>query len=1106
MVKVLTGAQPGQATEAEAQVIAGAPTADLKERVPQPKGLDSLLEEASVEDVAAGVEAGAEQEIAVQQQREREAVPDIITRRDTADQRVDEWGYKPTLTDTDLKKSALDASTSSDPDGGLGARSRHMADAFTTGGLHLAGLTSEHGGAAKQVVQATGALTPEGTLDRGFLQMMSVITENQLAGDRFGIAPEGVEPEADVDYGKQTPFTKAQGNKQLGESIHRDYQRYKNAQAGRPTDEYVDLTPEQATLLGDMAKEMYFQANNTFDGEQIMTRALTPDGQIAFTWTKHGATLLAKGEADRKRMFPKNNVRPAKTPLPKGQLVGEGRRITRSVSGRTGKVEGAKTINDAMRNLNQVANVVDPQRLKVLLATALPVLQGAVDPNHPFAVINHVGQSKIDEIVAANADRTQPLDVAQEYSKLVNQLAQDIHAIATERKGANHLTYYMQAFNGRIAPQQSVFNPTNSKTVRFVTRNAIPSSTAVPRVERNLRQMYAMMLVPGADSKLPEGREQALERYTPQLVRWGKELRSALEGISDAQVEAAATAIANGVALTDPSFPQIPDVTQNISPELAEAIAKKGEDGQAFIDGVLDFTDYYQKKLQGRPHHSYFNAYMDGKTNGLAGNGIQMGSEQVAYKTGVLRSQKETLLDNDIDIRDDLANVLVKQIDDNGFGGHLPAEISGPLHKVATSLFNGQDRGKISRNLHKATTMTFGYGKELDSFKQDIDEAMALMEQSDPAFAEQVTFLSSDNGMKSRDELVAALHGQYVGALATALDPNAIKSRALMRSAAYMFALSNELFAIKSATGFELHMGGTEVTGETGRTKYGIAKDAGPADESGFVPRETVIAPEAKEYGREVTSSAIKTRPDPEGGTEGVGEVGGYGYGGSVPAPVQSLDAATVALTASGKSWNRLKANSQGAPYLHTIYDAFKVDAMGYDVVLDEVNRNWLNAGMNWSYLEETQKAIAELRKTFAEKYGNRPNSDPLSEGEARQMLWFLETQESKNGKKYPGNLYNKMSKLIHIPDDLNAEGVADLSKNKSTAIVNAMKAAGYDIYNPPAQPTVGHLKAFMKAFSAELDLGNRLGKMISETNNKKKKLAAKIKQDGTKVYQYYAH
>ena len=43
-------------------------------------------------------------------------------------------------------------------------------------------------------------------------------------------------------------------------------------------------------------------------------------------------------------------------------------------------------------------------------------------------------------------------------------------------------------------PQQTYFDPTASKIVRFATRNATPS-IAKPgnRVEANLKQMYAMM-------------------------------------------------------------------------------------------------------------------------------------------------------------------------------------------------------------------------------------------------------------------------------------------------------------------------------------------------------------------------------------------------------------------------------------------------------------------------------------------------------------------------------------------------------------------------------------------------------------------------------------
>ena len=70
----------------------------------------------------------------------------------------------------------------------------------------------------------------------------------------------------------------------------------------------------------------------------------------------------------------------------------------------------------------------------------------------------------------------------------------------------------------------------------------------------------------------------------------------------------------------------------------------KGEDGPHFIDGLIDFKNWHEAVIVNkRPYHSYFNAYIDGKTNGLAANGIQMGSEQVALTTGVIRTSEGRL-------------------------------------------------------------------------------------------------------------------------------------------------------------------------------------------------------------------------------------------------------------------------------------------------------------------------------------------------------------------------------------------------------------------------------------------------------------------------------
>ena len=121
-------------------------------------------------------------------------------------------------------------------------------------------------------------------------------------------------------------------------------------------------------------------------------------------------------------------------------------------------------------------------------------------------------------------------------------------------------------------------------------------------------------------------------------------------------------------------------------------------------------------------------------------------------------------------------------------------------------------------------------------------------------------------------------------------------------------------------------------------------------------------------------------------------------------------------------------------------------------------------------------------------------------------MQWFLETKASSGGKQYPANLYNKMGKLIEIPSGVDTDGAREMGVESAKRIVAQMKAAGYDIYNPPAKPTVGHLKAFMRAFNDEVQIGPRLGRMVNETNNKKKELAKKIRRDGKKVYQYYAH
>ena len=1082
MAKILTGVRPGQVSDVEQEVIASAPVQELKERVPQPQegGLDSLLAPESAPPAAPIAEE------VVEDTRERDVVPTITERsRETV-----------TPTKWDVKGDKPVADT----DGGLQARAQNVAAKFTNnntweGGLGLSG-TTEQGLAA--TLAKVGAVTDHGKVDRpdggagfntaldpGFLMVGAAVTENvitRLAQGQTAVANFQADKISDEPAPIKNEVTKAQANVEIGQEINREYQRIKAAKEGRPTEDYSDLPADEAALLGDAFKEMYSAANPD-DLKRVAADPQAERGQATFQLTPEGLTRLNSPDAiaTRAKLFPGVNVRPAKAPIATrgGQLKSEvGRVATRKASGKIKKKPADGTvIEEAMENMATIPNVVDGQRLRILYATALPALRGGQDVLPFMANINLIGEAQVQKFNAEakkNEREGIAYDPAQAMAGVQFNLAQSIRAAAMERKGANYLSYYAQNFNGRIAPQQSYFDPTTSKTVRFVTRNAVPAkATPGSRIDRNLRQMYAMMLVKGADADLPAGREVALAKAAPKLAAWGKRLQEALDNsMNETTAEAISEAIEAGIPMTDPSFPQFSGLA--LDPEadadLISAINSKGEDGTHFIDGLIDFAKYHEAQQKGQPYYSYFNAYMDGKTNGIASNGIQMGSRDVAFKTGVMRTNPDRLLDEDTDVRDQLMRGLNEQLDITGLQTDNPN-----LYTIARAV-------NSYRQLAKDTTMTFGYGKELESFKQDISDTLDFLVEADPEVAAAVEAALADG---DRDSIVETLHTAYVNQLGGALSEEAIEARPLMRAAATLHALMDKVFTIKTATDFDLHLGGEITTGQEGATSttYDIREEGGG--------KRKVTS---QRFGTRSTAAAAKGDQGP----------GSRAYGGSLPGPVQSIDAATVALTASGKSWDKLKAASNGNPYMHTIYDAFKVDAMGYDVILEETNKNWLDSGMNWSYLQATLDATNEAVQEFNKDLANYPDSLPILTGPNDEFVMFghltAET-ESQSGKMGPWNLAKMLGKL-RDPEGKSGDDFFFENLKMARSMIDYMKEQGFN----PDKPTVKDLKVFMKSLAHNVRLQPRLTAMIDKTNRNKEALKKEIKESGVPVYQYYAH
>ena len=239
-------------------------------------------------------------------------------------------------------------------------------------------------------------------------------------------------------------------------------------------------------------------------------------------------------------------------------------------------------------------------------------------------------------------------------------------------------------------------------------------------------------------------------------------------------------------------------------------------------------------------------------------------------------------------------------------------------------------------------------------------------------------------------------------------------------------------------------------------------------------------------FGTEFTSAAERTYRgvNPFTGEEEVKVTPGeIAYGGSVPAPVQSLDAATVAMTVTGESWDKLTQNSGGNPYVHTIYDAFKVDAMGYDVVLQEVNQNWMGASLKWSYLKEAKASLEKMKANFKKKNIEAGALSELTDNE-KKMIEYLSD---------PKVLENKLSKYY--------KDLFDMKGDKE--VLSIVKDLAFDFGNIKTRRD--YSEAVLK-FIRIIDIDKRLDDMISKTEANKRKLRKKIKDTGVAVYQYYSH
>ena len=1009
-------------------------------------------------------------------------------------------------------------------DGGVESRMNRVAETIISGERSSVAKGSNFGKIAVSLGAANYDILQQGSasalqINPEFGQVIGAVAENYFANRLAGRSEEdilsGVElpkgPSEIVEQGASEELSqqvetirRSDDSTMLGQEIGREFQRINNMKKGLPTDQTFDLSPEDASVLGVFAKEMFAAAMP----DEMLQKIKDKSGKDVYVFNPSPSfveqILSPDAVATRKLMFPKKIVRTQLAPTG-GKSVGEISQYTKNVSGK--KPRGSVTSKEqeeARKNLGKVAHKVLPQRLKILLSTILPALNhnpqnfGRDPLLDTFATINNFGLDKLTEYRAKQNSEPEGsnYNAFQEIGKLKRVVAQYVYGIAQERKHANYLSYFFQSFNGRLTPNQTFFNPTTSKAVRFVTSSVKPVTIKKGgRFYETALQAYSLVLgispdrgangkFPGIDQFIPSVRREKLLAAAPKYEAWGDRLSTVLDNtMTDEEVEVISEAIAAGIPMTDPSFPQVKQMQldPNVDQELIEAIRSKGEDGLSFIDGLIDFSKFQKAMRSDNPvYRSYINPVIDGKTNGPAINGVMMGDKHIAMMVGAYRSKDQVYaVENDQDMRDILEADLNTILNEKLQGKQDTATIHN-LRIIAKGLFG-------YRNLNKAMVMTYGYGKEIDSFRKDIMESMQFLAEkgktsnnpSEKAFTDAYEFFVANPN--KFENLQNGLMRLYLPAVEQLMGAKGIESRKLMRSIAFANALYDEPLVLEGPVGNKLFFGG-------------LVEDPSMTERVGSfkIDGRTVGV---DKYGKRPTSAAARVRVDPT--TNQVSnDVGGWAWGGIIPGPVQAVDAATVVKSVTGNSWKKMSYDSSGTPYVHQIYDAFKFDIASFHSGLEEVNTNWAKISLEWSYLQAAKTAQIEAYNNFKKKINAIP-TNPDGTINLSELPMVSELISSKNGVSLLGS---KLKSLTALKFDDKEEAL----KWQVSVANRIIRNSGIPIGSDTARPD--QVVKMVKSIFDELNTGSRLNSLISKVEHDKKELEKIILDSNNHIYQYYSH
>lgn len=612
-------------------------------------------------------------------------------------------------------------------------------------------------------------------------------------------------------------------------------------------------------------------------------------------------------------------------------------------------------LEESVENQSSVVHVVDKQRLKIAAAMILPTIfrtPGA--PNDVWGGIFGVGIAKQKTLIAREkvlnnkSDEQAKRTADAIISSKKKDLLKEVNSLVRNFGMPNYLTYNVQKLSTRVSPTQSQFNYTSNKVVRFATRGATPHILIKGKKNNGLIQTFALAML--EDDMLLDGpRYDEMMLQSKKFSDWGAQLKGLLDkAVPEEMLEPLMEAVVKDIPLDDPSFPKPPFRTfgEGITPQLKEYLDSKGMDALAAMDAMIEWNRYVNTP-DGASFSTNIGAWADGKNNGVANGGNLIGSHKLAFLTGVLRDPKSLHALNTqsdgkvIDVAREMSNITLQDVEEKGI--FIDQKLKGSkaeLTELAKIMAN-------ERELNKAISMIFPYGKELNSMKSEVSDHILNKVGTDPRF-EAVYNEGLNSGKFSHSDIVDVVHHNVTSSVVEIFGDDTFTARGLTRNSSYLMAAMDQGLTIISPSGSEMHLGGN---------KKDLSKSV-----------DSSVSVNSNLEGGERSTLKVQTSPTYHSSAAAKNDrVSAKGFGRALVMPVHAIDASAMHNMFSGKVWDKIKkVYGKNSPFVRQVYDAISVDPTNYEVVMKELNNGWKDLTLEgWDYFEEMRKSVDNGRKKF---------------------------------------------------------------------------------------------------------------------------------------------